>query len=135
MKTWAQLVLLLVSALPLLGGEPSAAPRAVPQPRVRLQPSAQGAGAQLESGRAVPKAVTMDKMVVAETKLPTEPLTAPEPERTRFSPLHGGPIFSGKIGTLPVSVGLWPWVDVLAKDSRFKSQKTRVDLEVVRISF
>ena len=138
MKLAATTLLSLALISPLLSAESAATTGIRPQPRVRLQQSSQGAVAQIEkSVMPAPEsgAVMMDKVVVAESKLPTTPNQRVEPEPTKFSITGGGPLMKGKIGPLPFEIGLWPWVDVMADDAKFKPARTRVDLEVVRIKW
>ena len=75
----------------------------------------------------------MDKVVVTDSKLPGTPNQRVEPEPTTFSVTGGGPILTGKIGALPFAIGLWPWVDVMADDAKFKPARSRIDIEIVRI--
>ena len=126
--------LVLVAGLgSLLGaGEPGADP-IVPQPRLRLQPTPQGPVAIVKAPAKEPDVVTLDKMVVTESKLPLRVPRREAPEPAQFTLLTGGPIASGKIGDLPVEAGLWAWRDVFAEDARFDPPKGRIDLEFVRL--
>jgi hypothetical protein len=106
-----------------------------PQPRVRLQQTSHGVAARVEKPSPDSSTVLMDKVVVAESKLPAAPNQRAEPEPATFSLTRGGPIMTGKIRTLPFEIGLWPWTDVMADDTKFKPARTRIDIEVVRIKW
>jgi hypothetical protein len=108
-------------------------PRAVPQPRVRLHPSPQGPVARVEKAANAPVSVMLEKVVVTESKLPQGQSDEVPADPKRFTVSGGGTIFTGRIGDAPYSFGLWPRYDLFWKDSRFKPQKTRVDIEVVRV--
>jgi hypothetical protein len=137
MKTAVWLILSLGS-FSAFGAQPPTPAGPAPQPRVRLEQTAGGATARVVTSAATsaePTPLMMPKVVVADSKLPAGPSTAPDPEPTRFSPLRGGPVFSGKVGSLPLQVGVWPWYDILAADAKLKPPRTRVDFELLRIQW
>jgi hypothetical protein len=108
----------------------------VPQPRPRLDPATQGAGASPTVGdrrSTSAPATMMAAYVVRQTAaVPNEPRSEPEREGP-FTPLRGGEIYAVKAGRARVELGLWPWFDVFAKDAQFKSPKTRVDVDFLRV--
>jgi len=81
-------------------------------------------------------AVVMDKFIVNENALPREP-SHPEEQKGRFSLLNGGYLLQGELGKSQWEIGAWPWLpwtDVMWSDLKhFPKQKTRVDMEFVRI--
>ncbi|MDP3070785.1 MAG: hypothetical protein Q8N18_10875 [Opitutaceae bacterium] len=135
MKLAATVLVTFALISPLFSAESSAPAVIKPQARVRLQQTSQGAVAQVEKPAPDPGTVTMDKVVVTDSKLPSTPTRRVEAEPTTFSLTRGGPITTGKIGTLPYEIGLWPWTDVMADDAKFKPARSRIDIEVVRIKF
>ncbi len=136
MKLAATTLLSLAFIARLFAAEPVAPAAVKPQPRVRLQQTSQGIVAQIE--KPAPHSagtVLMDKVVVTDSKLLATPNRRVEPEPTKFSLTRGGPITTGKIGMLPFEIGLWPWVDVMAEDAKFKPSRSRIDIEFVRLKW
>lgn len=126
--------------MPLMTSGASLSGNATPQPRPRLQQLPQGPVAIVAKVVPVENTATSDGIVMApvqvnETRPPESPVARKEVEPTRFSPVKGGPIMSGKLGELPVQVGLWPWFDLLATDAKYGPDRTLVKFEVVRIKF
>ena len=138
MKVVTPVVLVLALAAGAFAGEESRTDGATPQPRIRLALTPDGAGAQMEKPArpgvgAGP--VMMDKVVVTDSRLAGPPLRPLEAEPKKFSLLRGGPMFEGRIGSLPFAVGLWAWDDLFKEDAKFRPQKTRVDVDFLRIKW
>jgi len=107
--------------------------RVVPQPRVRLHVTPQGMVARVEKIESAPVPIMLEKVVVAESRLPQSRPDEVPVDPKQFSASGGGTLFSGKVGDAPYAVGLWPRYDLFWKDSQFKPQRTRVDIEFVRV--
>lgn len=103
----------------------------MPQARVRLQPSPQGAVARLEKAEVSPSVTVMEQLVVTES--PGGPPDQAPSDPKRFMPMLGGPITTGKIGDIPYKIGLCPRYDLFWKDARFRPAKPRVDIEFLRV--
>jgi hypothetical protein len=129
--TPALLLAALTAAATVMAGEPSARP--VPQPRLRLDPSAQRSAAKAGKPAGAADVVSLDPMVVAASRLAAEVPRREAPEPKRFSLADGGPAASGTIGGHPFEVGLWAWRDLFAEDAQFKPAQTRVEFSVLRI--
>lgn len=135
--------LLALLSLALNAGVFAAEPRRVegitPLPRVRLAVTPQGAVAQVEKSapaEAGARVVVMDKIVVNGEKLTAPSNTQPpEPEPKKFSLLRGGPMIEGTAGAFTTAVGLWSWTEIFPEDAKFRPQKTRADLDIVRIKW
>lgn len=126
----------LISLLVLFTGIATAAEQAerpVPRPRVRLQQTPQGPVARIEQSEKVSAPVMLDQVTVTASKLPRAQADEVPSDPKEFSVSRGGTLFTGKAGDAPYAVGLWPSYDLFWKDSRFKPQKTRADIEVVRV--
>lgn len=133
----SRILALAVLCAPVLESSEPIAERPVPKPRPRLYmyqpPPTPEADAEQTQGE--PGVVTMEKVEVTESRVGDIPTTVEKPAPKKFTPLGGGRIFSTKIGSLPVDVGVWLKEDILAADARFKPQSTRVDLDLIRIRF
>lgn len=137
MKYRTIIALLAVFGAPLLEASQPQAERAAPKPRLRLYlylPNETPA-VMAESAQGDPGVVTMERIEVTESRVPAVPDRIEPKQVKRFTPTEGGRIFSGRLGKLPVDVGFWPTENILAADSRFKPQPTRVDLDLIRIRF
>jgi hypothetical protein len=115
-----------------VAAEPSP-PRAVPQPRVRLQPTAEGSVAKVGKEESAPAPVVLEKVVVAESKLPLNQPDAVPWDPKEFTASGGGTLTTGKVGEAPYAIGFWRRFDLFWQDARFKPPKTHVDIEVVRV--
>lgn len=129
--------MLLVLASPAVAAAANVPVSAQPQPRARLSYTAAVAPTRSE-GRATPmesdgSAVQMDKVVVSDSKLPLATTSSVPRPPTTFSVVEGGPVRSVQVGGARVDLGLMASVDILAADAAFKPQKTRADLDVVRV--
>jgi hypothetical protein len=118
--------------------EPIRSSELTPQPRARLNLTSDGFVARIEKSdkkESQVGVVVMDKVVVAESMLPAGPRRQVDEEPTRFSVLRGGPIVGGQVGALSFAAGLWPWTEVFIEDAKFRTQKTHIDLDVVKIKW
>jgi hypothetical protein len=138
MKVVTPVVFVLALTAGAFAAEEKRADSVTPQPRVRLALTPQGAVAQVEKP-AKPEAnigtLMMDKVVVTDSKLAGPWLRPLEPEPKKFSLLRGGPMFEGRIGSLPFAVGLWAWDDLFKEDAKFRPQKTRIEVDFLRIKW
>ena len=109
---------------------------ATPKPRVRLDPvSLTAISEPTKSDREVADAskVFMEKYVVhGQSIIPRRETPAPT---EKFSASDGGRFFGGDTGPFHIEVGLWTSVDVMREDNRYKAPKTRVDVDLLRISW
>ena len=136
MKTTAITLLLLAFSAGTMGGAEATAPdRAVPQPRPRLKISAQETIAAGSRKAAEPGVVTLEKMVVSESKLPAIVPRRREPEPTKFTWQSGGPLSEGKLGNLPADFGLMAHQDLFAEDAAYKPPRAQVEFDLVRAKF
>jgi hypothetical protein len=136
MKTTAiTLLLVAFSAGTMSGADEPAPDRPAPQPRPRLQISAQETIAASSWRAAESGVVTLDKMVVSESKLPAIVPRRRDPEPSKFTWQSGGPLAEGKLGNMPVSYGLMARQDLFAEDAAYKSPRTQVEFELVRAKF
>ncbi len=133
--TTITLLLLAFTTGSMSGAEAPAANRTVPQPRPRLQISAQETIAAGSRKTAEPGVVTLDKMVVSESKLPAIVPRRREPEPSKFTWQSGGPLAEGKLGNMPVSFGLMLREDLFAEDAKYKPPRAQVEFELVRAKF
>jgi len=129
------LLLLAFSAMTMSGAETPAPDRAVPQPRPRLQISAQETIAASSRKTAESGVVTLEKMVVSESKLPAIVPRRRDPEPAKFTWQAGGPLAEGKLGNMPLSFGLMLHQDLFAEDSAYKPPRAQVEFELVRAKF
>ena len=136
MKTTAiTLLLLAFTAGPMSGADLPSPDRAVPQPRPRLQISAQETLAAGYRKAAESGVVTLDKMVVSESKLPAIVPRRREPEPSKFTWQSGGPLSEGKLGNLPADFGLMAHQDLFAEDAAYKPPRAQVEFDLVRAKF
>ena len=140
MKTFLTIVLFALVASTGAAAERSAA-KIVPQPRVRLDPDSRAAVAvPAKEVRKEPTApaVVMDKFIVKEHGTVQKEPAQEEGPKGKFTLFGGGHVATGEVGNAQWAVGAWPWLpttDVMWKDQRFKPQKTRVDLDFVRVNW
>jgi len=109
----------------------------VPQPRPRLVQTVAGATPQVEPAapQATPPTFVMTKFVVRESPVPggvPQPLS---PEPKAFSFLNGGPLYTGKLGSLPFEAGVWTPIDIMPETAKFRPQKTQVEFDFLRLKF
>lgn len=139
MKIVRLILFWLALAAGVLAAEEKLAGGVAPQPRVRLTPMPQGVVARVEKPVAPePGAgtVLMEKMVVTGSRMTSPGANAPqEPDPKHFSLRRGGPMIEGKIGTLPFAAGLWASDELFKEDAKFRPQKTRVDVDFLRIKW
>ena len=120
-------------------GEEKQSASAAPQPRIRLNdtrtaPVILPATEERKSitGTSV---VVMDKFVVkGQSGMPMGPLKEPKPTGP-FSLLGGGRFFRADMKGARIEVGMWPYVDILADDARFKPPRLGVAMDFLRISW
>jgi len=108
--------------------------RAVPQPRLRLDPASRSAipePAPEEPG-ATTSAPTMMEKVVVKGRAFTLRRNPQETEGT-FTPADGGRFLSKDVGPLRVEVGLWTHLDIFDEEARFAGQKTGAKFDLLRI--
>lgn len=127
----SSLVLVVAAATTYAADRPPE--RLEPQPRVRLIQTPVGAVAQKQPVVTPGPPVMLQKVEVSEKKLPQNPSDETPSDPKEFSLAGGGTLFIGELRGAPAAVGLWPRYDLFWKDARFKPQKTRVDIEVVRV--
>ncbi len=135
MKIMIPLILGLALTVGGYAAEEKPAEKTAPQPRVRLAPEETVAPAEKPAKPEAEPTVVLDKIFVRDSKLPMAPLKAVEPEPDKFSLLGGGPLWTGKFGSLPIAVGLWTPIDIMADDAKFRPQKTRVEMDFLRIKW
>lgn len=126
---WFAIVLVLGSAVSAHG---DGAPVRAPLPRPRILQTASGAVAQ--QPKAGSEAISLPAVEVTQSKLPTGPARARDPEPSRFSLFRGGPVLARDLGGTSVQIGMWAWRDIFEEDAKFRAPKVRVDFQLVRIS-
>ena len=134
-NTVITLLLLFFTGGTLSGAEAPAPDRPAPQPRPRLQISARETIAASSRKAAESGVVTLDKMVVSESKLPAIVPRRREQEPSKFTWQSGGPLSEGKLGSMPVSFGLMAHQDLFAEDSAYKPPRAQVEFDLVRAKF
>ena len=102
-----------------------AAPPAAPTP----EPS------RLETG---PEIVKMERIVVRESKLLKQTYQMLDEQKAaldaeRFTLLHGGRMWEGRLAGMPAEAGVWPWQDLLKEDARFSEPSTLAKVEFVHM--
>ena len=118
-------------------GEETRSSSPVPQPRVRLDPVTRAAVVvpQNETGNASDVPIMLDRFVVKDRReLPIQRPTVEDPAG-EFSPLKGGRLLRRDVGGVRVEVGLWPWIELFEKESRFKDSRTHVKMDFLRIKW
>ena len=127
------LILISIWAVPLagMGGEPGH--QAKPQPRPRLQLTAEQAAAPVRQPTPATGVVTLEKMTVTESRLPTTVPRRQEPEPIKFTWQSGGPLAEGKLGGAPLSFGLWAKPDLFAEETKYAEPRAQVEFELVRL--
>lgn len=139
MKIVRSTLFCLVLIAGIFAAQEKRAGAAAPQPRVRLMPTPKGTVARVEKpaiSEPGTGTVLMEKMVVTGSRLSSPTGTAPqEPDSKHFSLRRGGPMIEGKIGTLPFAAGLWASDELFKEDAKFRPQKTRVDVDFLRIKW
>lgn len=108
-----------------------------PQPRVRLDPATRAAVVvpQNETGSASDVPVMLDRFVVKDRReLPIQRPTVEDPTG-EFSPLKGGRLLRRDVGGVRVEVGLWPWIELFERESRYKDSRTHVKMDFLRIKW
>ncbi len=127
------LILISLWAIPLagMGGEPGN--QSKPQPRPRLQLTAEQAVTPAKQPTPVSGVVTLEKMTVTESRVPTTVPRRQEPEPTRFTWQSGGPLAEGKLGGAPLTFGLWAKQDLFAEETKYAEPRAQVEFELVRL--
>jgi hypothetical protein len=127
------MILISVWAVPLtgLGGEPGN--HSKPQPRPRLQLTAEQAVAPVKQPTPTVGIVTLEKMTVTESRVPMTVPRRQEPEPTKFAWQSGGPLAEGKLGGAPLSFGLWAKPDLFAEETQYAEPRAQVEFELVRL--
>jgi len=123
------------------GGEKLSSSEA-PLPRVRLDPVTRTAVAEPEKTAATPASETapiaaaasvvrMDRYVVkGKYVVPVGPMELPEPTGP-FTLQGGGRLYGGG----RFEAGMWPHVNILAKDAKFKAPQTMVSWDLLRLNW
>ena len=121
--------------------EKTSAP-ATPQPRPRLEQTTSGgaksaADPKLAESPELPThhpIVIMEKYTVKDTPLPLVPRPVTPTPKT-FSLLNGGPLYHGKLGSLPFEAGMWTSEDFDPQGWHSAAYATRAQFDFLQIKF
>ncbi|MCX6955641.1 MAG: hypothetical protein NTV51_26150 [Verrucomicrobia bacterium] len=120
-------------------GEEKSSTMGAPLPRVRLDPVTRTAVTEPDKASAAPASpspaassvVTMDRYVVkGKYVVPVGPMELPEPTGP-FTLQGGGRLYGGG----RFEAGMWPHVNILAKDAKFKAPQTMVSWDFLRLKW
>lgn len=129
---YGTVILLSLCTVPLGTGS-EAKPPASPQPRPRLILTPELATARAREAAPETGVVTLDRMTVTESRVPTSVPRRRAPDPTRFTWQSGGPLAEGKLGGAPLSLGLWAKTDLFSEETAFAEPRAQVEFELVRV--
>lgn len=111
--------------------------RAVPQPRLRLDPARMAAVSVPVAPAATEAAapLMMDRLIVKErSAVPQRRREVEDPVGT-FSPLGGGRLLRRDGRGLRFEAGIWPTIEVFEDEARFKESKTLIRFDFLRLKW
>ena len=111
---------------------------AIPQPRLRLDPSRQSAITERqkpEKSGSPDSVISMSPVVVRASRIDANGANAEQDRLPTgpFSALSGGWIYRKKNSSTLIDVGVWPYRNILWKTDRFKSDLKHAGTEFVLI--
>jgi hypothetical protein len=126
---------LSVGALfPSAAAEAPATSRTAPLPRPRLTEALRATVENAATGAAGGAAVTMEKVIVQEARLPSGP-PKEEQREGKFMITQGGYVLKGRGERFSTEFGLWRHIDIMEEPTDALRQTTRIRMGFLRVSW
>lgn len=110
------------------------ADRKSPMPRPRLTEALRAQAGATERSTAASSLVTMDKVVVRGSRLPSGP-PKETPRDGKFSLTQGGYVLKERGKTFSTEVGLWRHIDLMESPTEALQQSSRIRMGLLRFSW